>query len=277
MRMKQLRHETKPALLSFLNIEPQTNHFFMVRTIATLLFLFCFISLTPAFAQFEGEIRFEMYDPSEPGSDKVQLYFSFTGERIFIGSDTSVNMLAGLRSEGVLVRNDLKDFVLITSENEGMNIKLDEIETLNTLINRIQSQQGSAQREPFDWDRRVTETGNSRQIYGYTAYEYLITGDESDETLSVWLTDGIRVNWGILRDVWYSTGVSRFDREIPLEIVMNRTSFPLLIEARKDEEIVFRAETVHLNNSFFDRSVVEIPQGMRLLGLTDIMMNFFRQ
>lgn len=251
----------------------------MIRYIAILFLSLLWISLSvlDTHAQFEGEIQFEIYNPSEPGSERAKLHFSFTENRIFIGSDRSVNMLAGLRSEGILIRNDLKDFVLITSAEEGMNIKLEEIETLNTLINRMQMQQNPAVREPFDWDGRVLETGNSRQIYGYKAYEYLVLGDEENETLSVWLTDRIRINWGILREVWNTTGAVRFEQEIPVEIVMNRTSFPLLIEGKKDDMVVFRAETLHLNDTHFDRSVVEIPQGMRLLGLTDIMMNFFRQ
>ncbi|TVQ66113.1 MAG: hypothetical protein EA360_06960 [Balneolaceae bacterium] len=251
----------------------------MTRKIAVylILFLFSFLAAEQVAAQFEGEIRFDVYNPTDPQTERVNLQFTFTADRIFMGSDTSVNMLAGLRSEGILIRNDLRDFVLITSATEGINMKMEEIETLNALVNRMQNQQGNQSREPFDWDQKVTETGNTRQIYGYNTVEYQIVGDEEGETFSVWLTDGIRVNWGMLRDVWYSTGATRFDREIPLEIVMNRTSFPLLIEAHKDQQVVFRAETVHLNDSHFDRSVVEVPGGMKLLGLGDIMMNFFRQ
>jgi len=58
---------------------------------------------------------------------------------------------------------------------------------------------------------------------------------------------------------------------------MNNTSFPLLVEVHEENEIVMRAEAMSVNNRNFDRSKTEIPSDLNVIGLTDLMMNFFRQ
>jgi len=58
---------------------------------------------------------------------------------------------------------------------------------------------------------------------------------------------------------------------------MNSNSFPLLIEVFRDETVVMKAEALSVNRSGFDRSKTSVPSDFKLLGLTDLMMNFFRQ
>lgn len=201
----------------------------------------------------------------------------FTRNRIFIDSNVSMNVMMGLSARGVLVRNDLQDFILITDENEGLKVAKSELENLVALMNRLQGRPDTAQRPVFDWENKVTQTGNTRTFLGKQSYEFILKGDEDGEFITVWLTDQIKVNWGLLLDAWYSTGTTQFDHEIPIEMVMNSNSFPLLVEAHKNGEIVFRAQAVSENSRNFNRSKTELSSGMKLLGLTDLMMNFFRQ
>lgn len=230
------------------------------------------------FAQFEGEIRFEIVEQQRgnqaEGSNELRL--TFTKDRIFIDSDESLNVMSGLSTSGILVRNDLQDFVLMTGHNEGLKIAKDELDGVAGLIDRVQSK-SNMQMKPFAWDQRVSETGRTQQIHGYTTQQFLMRGDRDGEVISVWLTDQIKVNWGLLQEVWYSMGTTHFENEIPIEIVMNSTSFPLLVEVFIEDQQKFSASATMVENTNFDRSKTEVPSGHKLLSFTDLMMNFFRQ
>ncbi len=226
---------------------------------------------------FEGEISYLIQNPESPAGETARLSLTFNNNRIFVDSNVSMNVMAGLSARGVLVRNDLQDFILITDEKEGLKVAKSELENLVALMNRMQGRQEVVERKPFPWDEKVTETGQTRQIHGYTSHEFRLKGDSENEYISVWLTDRIKVNWGVLLDAWYSTGTLQFDHEIPVEMVMNSNSFPLLIEVFRDETVVMKAEALSVNRSGFDRSKTSVPSDFKLLGLTDLMMNFFRQ
>jgi hypothetical protein len=250
-----------------------------MKPIYSALFTFLFFLIaSAASAQYEGEINYAVYNPnSGMEGEQGNLNLTFTKDRIFIDSNISMNVMAGLHARGILVRNDLNDFVVITTDNEGLKVAKHELENLVILMNRVQGKPDVSQRPSFDWENKVYETGNSRSIQGKQAHEFILRGDEEGEHLSVWLTDNIKVDWGLLLDAWYSTGTTQFEHEIPIEMVMNSNSFPLLVEAHKDNEVVFRAEAVSVNSNNFDRTKTNLSSGLKLIGLTDLMMNFFRQ
>ncbi len=239
-------------------------------------FIISFTSPNIALAQFEGEILYHMVDPSDENGDSSSMVLMFTKDRIFVNSSNDVNVMAGLSTSGILVRNDYQDFVLTMDNNEGLQIARSELESLSSMLDRLQGRT-DVQQTPFPWDDKVVETDNIKEIQGYTAQQFILNGDSADEYVSIWLTDQIQVNWGLLLDAWNSTGKHQFDNEIPIEIVMNHSSFPLLVEVYRENEIVFLAESVSINTDQFDRSKVEISSDMKLLSFTDLMMNFFRQ
>lgn len=230
------------------------------------------------FAQFEGEIHFEITEQrsDDREAEKSGLRMAFTKDRIFVDSDVSMNVMSGLSTSGILVRNDLQDFILLTGNNEGLKVAKSELQSVVGLIDRMQGN-APVQTEPFAWDQRVRATGRSKQIHGYTAYEYQLTGDREGELASIWLSDQIKIKWGLLQEVWYSMGSTRFENEIPIEIVMNNTSFPLHVEVIRDGQVVISAASTLIRTTNFNRSLTEVPSGTKLLGFTDLMMNFFRQ
>ncbi len=241
------------------------------------LVILLFFSFTTERNLFEGEINYLIHNPESPSGEMANLNLTFTNNRIFVDSNVSMNVIAGLSARGVLVRNDLQDFILITDEKEGLKVAKNELDGLVILMNRMQGKTENTGRKPFPWDEKVVETGNSKQIHGYASYEFRLKGDAEGEYISVWLTDRIKVDWGVLLDAWYSTGAIQFDHEIPVEMVMNSNSFPLLIEVFRNDSKVMKAEALSVNRSGFDRSKTSIPPDFKLLGLADMMMNFFRQ
>jgi hypothetical protein len=202
---------------------------------------------------------------------------AFSENRIAVDSNISMNVMAGLRARGVYVRHELSDFVVVTTDDEGIKITKSELDNLVGMINQFQGRKPAAEQKPFDWDRRVRETGETKEIHGYTTVEFELDGERDGEVISVWLTDKIKVDWGLLLDAWTSVGASQFDQEIPIEILMNANSFPLLVEVERAGQIIYRAEATNVSSPLNDQGRVNVPEGLKLLGLSDLMMNFFRQ
>ena len=251
-----------------------------MKQIFKIFFLMLFayaLAVQPATAQFEGEVHFVIQNPGSQLGETSNVNLTFTNNRIFVDSNVSLNVMAGLSARGILVRNDLNDFVVITTDDEGLKVEKNELDGLVSLMNQVQGKQPSAERKPFPWDEKVEETGETKKIRGYTVHEFILKGDNPGERTSVWLTDQIRVNWGLLLDAWYTTGSTQFDHEIPIEMVMNSNSFPLLVEVYRNDEILMRTEAMSVDDQNFNRSKTELPSNIRVIGLTDLMMNFFRQ
>lgn len=247
-----------------------------IKTIVATLALIAFTA-APAVAQFEGEINYMVYYPQESEDQRLNVDLSITKDRVFVRSNATMDVMAGLKTTGVLVRNDHQDFVLMTGDGDGIQVKKSELDNIVDLLNRVQGNQSSADRPGFRWDERVEETGNTREIQGYETSEFRLKGDNEHEYVSVWLTDQIKINWGLLLDAWYDAGADQFDEDIPIELVMNNYSFPLLVEAYRNGETVMRGSVTSVDTGDVDRSRTEIPSDVKILGITDIMMNMFMQ
>lgn len=246
------------------------------RLILATIFIFS-LCTNIAFAQFEGEIRFKVYNPDQQSEETVQMDMTFTKNRIFIDSNTSTNVMAGLQAKGVLVRHDLQDFVVITDQQEALKVAKADLENLIALMNRIQGSESKTVSQPFPWEERLVETGVQKEILGYNSHQFILKGDKETEYASIWLTEEIIVDWGLLSDAWYAIGSKQIDQEVPIEIVMNNQSFPLLIEAHENGRLVFKAESVSVEKDSFDRSKTRLSSNLKVIGLTDLMMNMFRQ
>lgn len=246
----------------------------MMRKLAFLIFFAFPIAVS---AQFSGVVQYDVYNPASTSGEVVNINMAFSENRIAVDSNISMNLMAGLRARGVYVRHDLSDFVVVTTDEEGLKITKSELDNLVGMINQFQGRKPAAEQKPFDWDTRVRETGETKEIHGYQSVEFELDGDREDEVISVWLTDQIKVDWGLLLDAWTSVGAMQFDQEIPIELLMNANSFPLLVEVNRGGRVVYRAESTSVSTPLADLSHVNVPSGLKLLGLSDLMMNFFRQ
>ena len=249
-----------------------------MKRIVSLLFSVAFSGLIfSAIAQFEGQIDFLIHNYQEGNQEVTNLDLTFSKDRIYIGSNSTMDVMSGLSTNGILVRNDHQDFIFMTGHNEALKVAKSDIDGLVNLINRVQGKTIEGEKKTFNWDENVIETQNTKTIRGYLTREFVLKSDENDGYVSVWLTDEIKVNWGLLNDVWHTTGSKQLGEEIPIELVMNRNSFPLLIEAFNDNNIIIRVESVSVNNRNFDRTKTELSSDYKLLGFADLMMNMFRQ
>jgi len=223
-------------------------------------------------AQFEGVISFTLIDLDNP-VEESRFEITASGQRLFIKSGNEVNVMRGLDTNGLLVRSDLGDFVFMSEENTALQIKKSDIDGLMSMLG---ASGNNSNGQNFDWENRIVSTGNQKKLAGYDAEEYVLNGEEG-ESISVWLTEEIKVDWGLLNDVWHSSGSGFFGEDVPIELVMNNNSFPMLIEFKKDGEVNARAAVASVSTSYFNKNILEIPSNAEMIGLTDIMMNMFRQ
>lgn len=245
-----------------------------------ILFLLIFVifSIAPgAFAQFEGEILFQLQQMENGRTDVSEFKITVADDRIYISSERDLNILSGVKSDGLLVRNDLGDFVFNTGENEALKVTKKDLDSLMDMIERFGGASSKEEKDQFDWENRLEETGNKQTHLGYDVEEFRLKGDHPDQYVSVWLTSDIKVLWGMVIEVWQRAGDRFSDSELPLELILNSNSFPLLIEVFDRGEQVVTFTSVNVETDQFDRSVIELSEDKRLVGLTEMMMNMFRQ
>lgn len=243
----------------------------------TLILLVFAVAITPVYSQFEGEIRFnlENYDYSKP--ERSEFTLTAANDRLFLQSRKDVNVMTGLKTNGLLVRNDLQDFVFNTGTDEALQVSKADLDGLMNMIDRFSGGSGNKDKERFDWKNRIIETENRKQHLGYEVQEFRLLGDNINQYVSIWLTTEIKVFWGLMIDVWNRAGNRFADSELPVELIMNSNSFPLVVEVVDKGQLAYKFESVSVNIDSFDRTVVELPEQKRLLGLTEVMMNMFRQ
>lgn len=245
----------------------------MIKKSIFLLALSVFLSAS-AFAQFEGLVLFNGYDVDDPESTRSKMHMTITPERILIMSDRQVNVMMGLNANGILVRNDQKDVVLMTGGSDAVRLQISDLDNFFNLLQRFQG--APAPRSNFDWDTNIEVTGRSRMLHGYQVEEIVMKNSEDDTHISVWLTDEIKVNWGLLIDTWNRFGHIISEDEVPIDLFVNRNSFPLLIEYYRGEKLRTIIETTTLSQAKVAPSAVSVPANVTLLGISEIMMRMLR-
>src|SRR5690625_6313673 len=109
----------------------------MIQMLRLLLLLsgILMLSANPVSAQFEGDIRFEISNPLSSGNEVRNRSIAFSDAGIFINSDLSLNLMEGLRAQGVLVRHGLNDFIILMEDNEGLKREKDEVDNIIIIVN----------------------------------------------------------------------------------------------------------------------------------------------
>jgi hypothetical protein len=249
----------------------------MIKYIISSVFsLFLILTIQPdqANAQFEGEIVFRAYEPESTMQTNRYLQFIATPNRIYLNSESQYKVFAGLDADGFLVRNDQNDFVFLSGESDALRISKDDVNSLTNLMQRMTGSSGNSNQ--FDWEGRFRETGETETISGHRAEKFEVYEEDTNNYISVWLTDEVKVNWGILEETWHQSMSKIVDMDLPIEMIMNRNSFPLKIEYYRDNRLETVVEAVRVQRRSIDQALVEIPDGVKMLGIADLMMRMMR-
>ncbi len=232
----------------------------------------CFLIVgNTAQAQFEGQISMNLYGEKNGVRQANILNMYVTTDRIFIKGEEDVNLGESFNSGGMLIRNDKKDFIVLMENNDALQVTKSEIEGLFKVFLSWggESSKGGSQNNDINFEY----TDNTRTIKGYKTYELLISSSEDDEKMSVWLTPNIDINWGMLAEPWKNlpAEADKAVNRISRDAVFTGKNFPMLIEVtgKKGTEKVM--EVNNINKSSIAKAMVQIPTGVNLIGVTELM------
>lgn len=235
----------------------------------TLFFLCIAAFVSPLQAQFEGHISMNVYSDNDNGKTSVnQLNMYVTADRIFLKGEDEMNFGDSFNSGGMLIRNDKKDFVVLMENNDALQVTKSEVEGLFKMFLSWGSESSNSNNEEMNFEY----TDRERSINGYKTYELVISGNENDTKMSVWLTPNIDINWGMLAEPWKNLPAEA-NRAVnqSRDAVFTGKNFPMLIEVTGDKGTETVMEVTNINKSSVAKAMVQIPDGMNMISVTELM------
>ncbi len=239
--------------------------------IATLLILMTVGLATSLQAQFQGQITMKVYGENNGKPDVNELNMFVTSDRIFLKGEEKMNFGQPVNPEGLLIRNDKKDFIVLLEKNDALQVRKSEIEGILKMVSGGVSSNNSSNSES---NISYEYTDRKKVINGREAYELLVKSKESTSTTSIWLTPNVRVNWGMLIDPWnnLSGDTDYAVNRIMREAIFNGNNFPVLVEVtgKKGTEKVM--EVTNISESSIAKAMVEVPAGVNLISFFEFML-----
>lgn len=228
---------------------------------------------TLAYAQFEGQISMKLYSEDEAGNEEVSdLNLYSTSNRIILKGEDVVSLSDGVDASGLLIRNDKKDFVILMGENKALQFTKKELEGAFRMIGMMSGNSSSKSSE-IDDRSDYRYTNRTRTINGYEATELLVESTENNNSLSIWLTAGIDINWGMLAEPFLNIPESMKESTDRITQEFKSKTFPMLIEVNEDGKTTKIFEVTNVNRSNIAKAMVEIPAGVTLVGLNEMLMS----
>jgi hypothetical protein len=235
---------------------------------------------TAAFAQFEGQITMKVYDHDNDNGEIETTEFNLyaTPTRILIKGEENYEIMDNMKTNGFLIRNDKKDFVVMTGENKALQVTKAEIEGMVEMLASWSEPNAETEENTIKTNYKFSD--RTRTINGFETAELIITDEENpNRHLSVWLTPDIDINWGMLAEKWNNVPEG-FDEEIngmSQELIFKGKNFPILIESVEGDDRLTVMEATNVNRSSIAKAMVEIPRGTVLMSFKDFMFQMMMQ
>lgn len=225
-----------------------------------------------ATAQFEGQISMNIYNYSDGvQTDTEMLNLYTTQERILIKGEDVINISDGMmEASGILIRSDMKDFVIMMGEKEALRFTKEELEGMFSMISMMS---GGVSETESNIDADYRYTNEVKTIQGLNTTELRIENDEdSNKYLSIWLTNDLDIDWGMLSEPWNNVP-SSFSGEVnQMTQEFKSKNFPMLIEVTERGKTTTLFEVTKVKKSRIAKDMVEMPEGLELMSLQQMMM-----
>lgn len=221
-------------------------------------------------AQFEGHITMNLYSQEKGATEISEVNMYVTSDRIFMKGEDEINFGNSFNSGGMLIRNDKKDFLILMEGNDALQVKKSEVEGLFKMFGSWSgsSNNSSSSKDELDYEY----TGKVKQIKGYETHELLITDSKNDVKVSVWLTPNIDINWGMLAEPWNNIPMDADKAaRISRDAIFTGKNFPMLVEVDGKKGVEKVMEVTNINKSSISKAMVQIPAGVNLIGVTELM------
>jgi hypothetical protein len=245
----------------------------MTRIFTLSAILLLFSSLLMAQTGFSGSftLKATQYDAAGQSVREVNLPMIVTPNRIRMIGINRLDPTAVTKNIGandVLIRLDQQDFVFQTTEKEAMVLKKQELQLMMNMF-------GSATTTPTQpaANLSVRQTSETKSIQGYTTTKVIMTDRDKQQEYHAWIAKDLDVNLGMFTESWTAAlplkDISSFTQ------AFDKTGTPLLVETYKDNKKVSQVEMLQINTRF-DRSQLEVPAGVKLVTLQEMMLNRMR-
>ena len=229
-------------------------------------------------AQFEGSVTFTQYKvEASSGEQSNEGTFSLllSPKRIMMTglaeSGRNLNVIGSGTTDGILIRLDKEDFIIMGDDSEALQLKKSDIQTMFGFIKSMQSS------EAENLDKLTVETTDEvREIKGYEATKTIIRStDQPNQRFELWSTDQIAVNWGMLAEEWVADGSEMLSVTMIYENVVRKRAFPLLIEEYSGERLNSFVEASNITQQKLPAAQLSIPSGLKVMTLQEMMMKGF--
>lgn len=248
------------------------------RLYSTAVFLMGMLFTTSAYAQFEGQISMNLFSENDGQREVSTLNLFATADRIMVKGEEDINVMEGINSDGFLIRNDLKDFVIMTGGGQALQITKAEIEGMVEMLSSWSGE--AADVNPAAPQTNYNFSDRTQTMLGLETAEMIIKDkDDPNKHLSVWLTPNIDINWGMLAEKWNNMP-KEIDRElngVSQDIIFQGKNFPLMIEAVNGEERTLLMKVTNVNRSSIAKAMVEVPSGTTLMSFKDYMFKMMME
>jgi hypothetical protein len=263
--------------------------------ITALLFTFLVTSLPQnAWSQsyFTGSFELAVWDEVD-GDARIMMNMVVSPERMRVSGVSNTGlanrasgpMAQAFSNDQMLFRLDMQDIVVMTSETTALQIRQAEIQAMINLMSGFSrgssgssgssGAASSTTSSTTDSNITITETNETRRIQGFTARKFVLVDADSPEAVAhVWVSESFRVNWGMLLDIpglltdWVPVG--------QVTELFRGGQTPLLLEIFENGVLTSRIGMVNVRQGA-DTSLFEVPAGVRLMTLQDMILQQMRQ
>lgn len=211
----------------------------------------------------------KVYGDDEYGNNDVsELNLYSTADRIIVKGEDAVRLTEAVDASGLLIRNDKKDFIVMMGENKALQFTKQELEGAFRMIGMM-SENGRNKND----DSEFTYTNRTRTINGYETTELVVTNKDTGNSMSIWLTPEIDINWGMLAEPWMNVPKEMKNSADRVSQEFKSRNFPMLIEVNEGNTSQKIFEVTNVNRSSIAKAMVEIPSGVTLMGLNEFLFS----
>lgn len=244
-----------------------------------LLFITLFLMASQmASAQFEGHIEMKLYSQEGNKVDENLINMYVNKDRIAIFGEDDVKV-SGMSSSGLIIRNDMQDFVFLTDDKTAFKITRNEIDNILGMVMMMDEMGGKSSTQKEDnVEPKISYTNKTKKINGIEASEMIIEymdGKNKGGHLSVWLAPKVDINWGMLTESW--TNVPE-DMDLVLngvfkDNVFKGGAFPVYAEGYDFEkkQTIKIFEVTKLEKTKVSADKIDVPRGVEVVGMNNFM------
>ncbi|HKJ34252.1 MAG TPA: DUF4412 domain-containing protein [Balneolales bacterium] len=233
---------------------------------------------TVAKAQFEGSFKVQQFLYSKNGHAQnegtANVYMTPTRIRITgLNGSKMPAQLGGIKTNSILIRLDLKDFIIFGQNSEAVQIKKSEIVNMMDMVNNMSSQLGTTKNDDLKSDRKVIKTKETKHIDGFPCHKIIVIDKDGNQVSKsiVWVTKKYAVNWGMLTEPWGNEN-SEIAPFLSPTWLQNGT-MPIYAEMYENGVKKTVLKVVDVKKQKIPKSYLKIPAGYQLMSWRQLLLH----